>query len=98
MWKKIGVIRIDSGTCVITDASYVWNNCDQLSPRLQDAAMQNALLNGKSVQLKYNAGRDGLAVLLRTGLGDGEYDVMANIEDVDGTGDERVTELRIRFL
>jgi len=95
MWKKIGVVGVDSGTCLIVDASYVCNNTDLLRDRLW-RFVSVAVNNAKYGQLNFLKGHAGLAVVARTGLGDGTYDVMANIENIEGFG-ERVTELRITF-
>ena len=48
-------------------------------------------------QLYYRLGHPGVAVAFRSGLGDGEYPVFAEIEDVEGFG-ERITKVWVELI
>jgi len=85
-WEIIGRIFIDSGTILLCDPCRLQNDID---------FMQEAMAMGNV--LRYRQIGDNTAVLSRTGLGDGEYEVEANTGDVPGWG-VRVKEIRIRFV
>ena len=85
-WEIIGRVFIDSGTILLCDPCRLQKDID---------FMQEAMAMGNV--LRYRQIGDNTAVLSRTGLGDGEYEVEANTGDVPGWG-VRVKEIRIRFV
>ena len=93
-WKRIGVVGVDSGTLMIADPCYVindgWNDDDYKKEVCDEPYKLHQ-------QVKYALGHVGKAVIFRSGLGDGVYEVFAKIEKVGEWGD-RVTEVRIKLL
>jgi hypothetical protein len=90
---KIGVVGVDSGQLIVCDPCYLK---DQKS--LTDYEGICALPNSKFKQLLYNLGHPGAGVAFDTGIGDGIYEVWAEIGDAgDGWG-ERIRKVEIIFL
>lgn len=89
-WIKIGEVGVDSGMLMITDPCYEadYENIMATSWATDHASMR---------QIHYKAGHPGEAVAFSSGLGDGCYDVMARIEDIEGWG-LRIAEIRIQFI
>ena len=103
-WKKIGVVGVDSGQLMICDPCYIdseWKKEEFDSAKKPSNFSYNgvsqATLKRQTAQMKYALGHSGVAVVFRSGLGDGLYDVFAKIEDVKYWG-RRVTEVRIKLV
>jgi hypothetical protein len=93
-WVKLGVVGVDSGRLMIADPTYVegkdWDKKDHkkwISDKLYD----------RSVNVPFENGVMGKALLFSSGLGDGVYDVMGKIINEPLFG-ERIAEVRIILI
>ena len=87
VWKKIGKVGVDSGTLMITDPAYQ-----------KDLPNYYKLVGYKEKPRKdFRIIKKGLAVTFTSGLGDGIYEVEADIGKVDGFG-KRVRAIRMNLV
>jgi len=105
MWKKIGVVGVDSGQLLISDPCYIdseWEKEEDFNPdkpkyNFSYNSCCKASIDDKNNQLNYKKGHAGVGVCFSTGLGDGCYDVFAKFETLKDWG-ERITEIKIKFI
>lgn len=101
MWKKIGVVAVDSGQLMICDPCYIdrhWvvekqeNKSDSgvHKGKFSYLGMGLKTVKNKYGQIDFPRGHSGLAVALQCGYGDGLYEVHARFNKAD-----RITEVRI---
>lgn len=93
-WVKIGIVGVDSGRLLLSDPGY------QLMAEVKaDAIFDKLEEEGWPMhrQLNFDKGHAGAGVVFNSGLGDGVYDVMALIGEVEGWG-ERVKSIRVDFV
>lgn len=101
---KIGVVGVDSGQVLICDPCYIDSEWQKREFTDDAGVIGEFSYNGAckatlseitpgSGQLHYRLGHAGAGVASRTGWGDGEYPVYANIDDKTG----RVRSLTIKF-
>jgi hypothetical protein len=103
VWKKIGIVGVDSGMLMVCDPCYVegeWES-EEFVPgsKVKHSFSYNACcvktVDGRQFgQLNYKLGHAGVGVVFSSGVGDGVYPVYARVEDVKGWG-KRVVEVRI---
>lgn len=104
-WKKIGVVGVDSGQLMICDPCYIdsewkkeeFDDSVKKPSNFSYNGVSQATLKKQTAQIKYALGHAGVAVVFRSGLGDGLYDVFAKIDNVKDWG-RRVTEVRIKLV
>lgn len=93
-WEKLGVVNIDSGTLLLTDACHAMGNTVPAGGGLRalNAAWEKWVgHNEPTMQLQHIMGHDGLGILIST-CGDGPLEVL-------GQRDERgrIVEIKVRF-
>lgn len=88
-WKTIGHVAVDSGTLMITDPSYA---VDFDGKDYEKFVIDKAY--DKSVQVPFDLGHLGRAIIFASGCGDGYYEVKAKFSNLKDWG-ERITEVRI---
>jgi len=94
---KVGEIGVDAGLCWIGDPCYILH-AEKLPASLgKDWSEFCDKLKDLHTQFKYDMGHDGLGVCVSTGLGDGTYDVMAEIVNDPDFG-RRVKSIKIDFF
>ena len=108
VWEKIGVVGVDSGQLLVCDPCYIdsdWETEDldigKSKKHFSYNACSKKTLEKGHGQLKFEMGHDGIGVVSETGLGDGLYEVFANIVEVKRNGHnfgKRVKEIKIKFL
>ena len=98
---KIGEISIDSGLVWIGDPCYILHKNQDEQPqdigRTWEEFCQKLKGMNHAKQFEHFKGFSGLGVVASTGLGDGVYDVMAEIVD-DPTWGHRVKSLSVKFF
>lgn len=84
-WERVGEIGIDSGVCWLGDPSYVLPGLDAEERLSWRHFLEGDRTAGHPAvhQWEYRPGRPGLGVSVRTGYGDGRYDVFVK-EDEEG--------------
>ncbi len=92
VWKKIGMVGVDSGTLMLIDPCYA---TDFTNKDYEEFVVDKC--NEKVVQVPFRKGHTGRAVLFHSGIGDGCYDVFAKFEVLKDWG-ERITEVKIKLL
>jgi len=103
-WTKIGVIGVDAGLCWVGDPCYILHKEGDKRPKAigeswldfcdgLDANNQFPIAK----QFNYDLGHAGLGFCVTSGLGDGLYDVEAQIDEVGGWG-KRVKAIRVVFI
>ena len=89
VWKKIGVVGVDSAQLLICDPMYL-----KIQNSLQkDLTFREGMFN----QINFDAGHEGAGVIFNSGYGDGVYEVWANIKKIKDWG-ERICEVRIKLI
>ncbi len=92
VWKKIGMVSVDSGTLMLIDPCYATDFTDE---DYEEFVVDKC--NEKSVQVPFRKGHAGRAVLFHSCIGDGCYDVFAKFEVLKDWG-ERTTEVKIKLI
>lgn len=100
-WVRVGTIGVDAGCVWIGDPCYILQG-DRPKAIGKDWAAFCRTLTGKEPTMKsydFDAGHEGLGVVVSSGFGDGTYDVMALVKDFGPFGGgKRVCEIRIVFV
>jgi len=89
---KIGTVGVDAGLLWVGDPCYILH---QTSPPEDIGKNWHEFVEKMTEeyrQFNYDGGYPGLGVAFSTGYGDGEYDVIAEMED------GRIKEVRIKFF
>lgn len=89
VWHPLGDLRIDTGMIALCDPAHASAVAESLDLEKIGAGEDFVALVGE--------GQQTLAIACVTGLGEGNYRVVARHEDVPGFG-RRIAELRIMFL
>ena len=95
-WKKVGVMSVDSGSCLVGDPCYFVGKKETWHD-FHDTLDEGGYFEKHSVQLKHELGHDGRGVVVSSGFGDGNYEVFIKTEKIEGWG-ERVKELKVVFI
>lgn len=96
--EKVGVIGVDAGLCWLGDPCYILHRKEGREYKaigkswheFCDTLHQNS---SGATQYNYDAGHPGLGVVVSTGLGDGQYDVL-----VRKTKGGRIAEVKVVFI
>ena len=92
-WKKIGKVGVDSGTLMVVDPAYK----DDLPNYHKLTGFTGKGKNKKHDKKITRQIGKGQAVVFDSGLGDGEYNVYADIGKVDKWG-KRVKQVLIKLI
>jgi hypothetical protein len=101
--KMIGYCAVDSGQILITDPGYLndWQNNEMGDTGIGDYSWAGACATTLDVegagQLNFPMGHAGAGVVVRSGLGDGYYPVMATYV-YDTNWGKRISKLEIIFI
>ena len=112
MTSIIGYCAVDSGQLMITDPSYIsyWDDKAEYGDNVEGGhfsypgACDQTLSNRQGGQLYFPAGHSGVAVVARTGYGDGVYPVYATYQSEYSDEaclnliDRRVAKIEIVFI
>lgn len=90
-WIRVGQVAVDSARLTIIDPCY----CKLLSEKEEESILWDSE-HASMVQYHFPLGHAGLGVSVRTGYGDGLYDVYGLVKDT-GMG-IRITEIKIKFV
>jgi hypothetical protein len=94
-WTDIGVVEIESGTCLIVDPTYHrdgFYDAAQVGRAVLDAVGSASLIAPLTLPDGHSIG-----TIIRPGLGDDAYRVEVRYV-VDQRGARRIAELRMRFI
>jgi hypothetical protein len=86
-WQRIAEIPVDLGRLVLTDPGNVAD---------VDDVLEEVIDRDQTYELVTNEYGVAVALVFKTGLGDGLYPVEARFEEAEGV--VRIAEIRIRFL
>jgi hypothetical protein len=90
-WQRIGEIPVDSARMVLVDPM----NLDDVSDYVGEVEAHE-VPESMTYELVTNDYGVAVALVLKTGLGDGSYPVEARFEKA--AGGVRIAEIRVRFL
>ena len=88
---QVGVVGVDAGICWLGDPSYFLQHFKPTAVAWD--VVCDSLESSSTGQLNFDAGHAGLAVVVRTGIGDGLYPVYATFDE-----EGLVTAVTIKFL
>lgn len=92
-WERVGVIGVDTGMCWLGDPCYIIH---QEEPNTDLGStweeFVSSTIAADAHQFKYNLGRKGLGVTVRTGAGDGVYPV-----EIRRNAHGNIAEVRVVF-
>lgn len=102
---RLGEVGVDSGQLMICDPCYIDSEWKQQEedprPHIEKGSFSYEgiceTIGDFGGQLNYKLGHPGVAVAFRTGLGDGDYPVYAEIADIPDWG-ERVVRVWVDFF
>lgn len=101
-WEKVGVIGVDAGLCWIGDPCYVLHKEGGAVPKTIGRNWNefcDMILLKDATQIAYEAGHDGLGVVVSTGYGDGCYDVyVRRTPPLPGAANGRIAEVKVVFI
>lgn len=100
VWKKVGVVSVDSGTLLLSDPAYRKDlpSYEKITGLKKDKRVTGRLAEGdKTAEIKHKRGYAGAGVITDTGYGDGVYNVFANEVD-EGKFGKRIAEVKVVFI
>ena len=109
--RLVGHVGVDSARIIVCDPSYIQSQRIGERQREVEEAHLNALLEAENQQqavdlatvdplsytLDYLMGHEGAAVVVHSGIGDGNYPVYAWIDELENWG-KRVVRLEVDFM
>ena len=95
-WQRIGEVPVDAGRLVLVDPVNLADALDHEEELLDHLEAEDEEAAPMTYEFVTNDHGVAVALVFKTGLGDGSYPVAARFEEAAGV--VRIAEIRIRFL